>query len=102
MVAARAVRADQGVPIVITTTKDGRTIRTGKSYTEFRRALYVEQGGKCARCRRICRLEVPLTWDYAFHVHHKNGRGLGGGKRDDTFEACEGLYGACHRKEHRQ
>jgi len=85
---------------MIKTTKDGRTIRTGKDYTEFRGLVWTTQGGHCAKCARFTFLSHPLEWDSSFHNHHKNGRG--GGKRDDTLEACTGLCGKCHREEHGQ
>lgn len=87
---------------MIRTTKDGRTIRKGQHYTQFRRELYVHQLGLCAECRRYTYLDVPLEWDTAFHTDHEAGRGMGGGKRDDTFEACKGKCGRCHRKKHNQ
>jgi len=86
----------------IKVTKDGRTIRTGKDYTQFRVAVFMNQTAECARCKTWTALSSPLEWDSSFHVHHTNGRGMGGSKRDDTLEACEGLCGKCHRKEHGQ
>jgi hypothetical protein len=81
-------------------TKDGRTIRTGVHYTIFRAQMYDKLGGSCQKCERSTSLHVPPEYDGSFHCHHRNGRGLGGGKRDDTHEACEGLCGKCHRAEH--
>lgn len=81
-------------------TKDGRRIRTGKDYTAFRRGLWDRQAGGCDTCGRPTSLSADLISDYSFHVHHKRGRG--GGKRDDTLEACVGLCGADHRKVHGQ
>ena len=86
----------------IEVTKDGRTIRTKRSYSEFRYALWNKQEGRCVNCGRDTYLAVPIEWDNAFHVHHKNGRGMGGSKRDDTFESCKGWCGKCHRIEHGQ
>ena len=85
----------------ILTKKDGRTVRTGRAYTLFRGELYN-------------RPERPLfsMWPASLHVvavgvgrrfvHHKHGRGLGGGKRDDTFEECVGWCGKCDGKEHNE
>ena len=87
---------------MIKTTKDGRTIREGKNYTIFRWQLWGNQDGICVRCFRDTSLSADLEDDRSFHVHHKNGRGMGGSKRDDTFEACTGLCGKCHREEHNQ
>jgi hypothetical protein len=87
---------------VIKTTKDGRTIRKGASYTKFRVALHGLQCGACARCERMTSLTAPLEWDSSFHCHHVNGRGMGSSKRNDTAESCTGLCGSCHRKLHNQ
>ena len=79
--------------MAIKITKDGRTIRTGKDYTAFRYELYLAQAAKCARCPVRTSLGMEPMYDSSFHVHHVNGRGMGGGKRSDTFLACEGLCG---------
>lgn len=86
---------------MVRTTKDGRTIRTGSHYTDFRRTLWTWQAGMCG-CGRSTQLDADWDVDWAFHVHHKNGRGMGGGKRDDTTIACIGLCGKCHRMAHNQ
>jgi hypothetical protein len=83
-------------------TKDGRTLRTGKDYTTFRYDLWFSQDGRCIRCGGIAALSEPIYRARSFHVHHKNGRGMGGSKRSDTFLKCEGLCGSCHRIEHNQ
>lgn len=80
----------------------GRTIRTGKAYTDFRYELWVKQEGQCVTCERQTFLASQLDWDNSFHVDHINGRGMGGSKRDDTFKACQGLCGHCHRVKHHQ
>jgi len=87
---------------MITTTKDGRIIRKGADYTEFRLKLHWLQLGRCTRCGGYSEPSLPPESAFSFHVHHTNGRGMGGAKRDDTFESCEGLCGNCHRKEHNQ
>jgi ribosomal protein S27AE len=86
----------------ITYTKDGRTIRTKRSYTEFRHRVYESQHGMCHSCGRNTFLALDILDDRSFHVHHKNGRGLGGSKRDDILEAVLGLCGRCHREEHNE
>ena len=83
-------------------TKDGRTIRTGKDYTQFRRSIWELQDGRCARTGSMTSLTAPLECAYSFHVHHIGGRGLGGSKRDDIPSKVEGLSGTEHRKEHNQ
>lgn len=98
---------------MIRITKDGRTIRTGRDYTEFRREVYADQKGQCGdpKCDlaqqggRVCSLMVPLEWDEAFHLNHLSGRG--GGKRDDVMfrngrQVCRGDCGKCHRVFHGQ
>lgn len=86
----------------IETTKSGRTILSGREYSEFRKTLWQDQRGRCAYCNRPCLLGVPFSYNNAFNVHHKNGRGLGGGKRDDTPESCVGICNACHKRVHKQ
>jgi 5-methylcytosine-specific restriction endonuclease McrA len=90
----------QKVPTKI--TKDGRTIRTGEDYTEFRRAVHFHQDGNCKRCGRFTSLTADLLADHSFHVHHVGGRGLGGSKRNDILDKVEGLCGFDHRREHGQ
>jgi hypothetical protein len=87
---------------MIKTTKDGRTILSGKDYTRFRSQLHEQSYGLCTQCHRRTLLTSPLDYDNSFHTHHKNGRGMGGSKRDDTVHSCEGLCGKCHREEHGQ
>lgn len=83
-------------------TKDNRVIRTGQAYTTFRADLHRRQNLRCANCGRTTSLTVDLEHDFSFHVDHKNGRGMGGSRRDDTFESCQGLCGRCHRDKHGQ
>ena len=90
---------------VIKTTKDGRTIRTEKDYTEWRREMWGQQGGACQSCGRPTNLSVPIEYPNSFHCHHIYGRG--GGKRDDVRfrgekQMCRGDCGACHREVHHQ
>lgn len=87
---------------MIRLTKDGRTILSGKHYTAFRHELWESQEKLCFRCGRRTELTAELYQANSFHVHHTAGRGMGGGKRSDTFAACQGLCGGCHRKEHNQ
>ena len=80
--------------------KDGRVVRTGKDYTAFRYELYMSQLGKCAECGCQTSLVLDAWNSNSFHVHHVNGRGMGGGKHSDTFLACVGLCGKDHRRKH--
>ncbi len=79
-----------------------RTIKTGRDYTAFRVGMWEHQSGQCRKCSKATMLDMPPFSDWSFHVHHKKGRGMGGGKRDDTMRACEGLCGSCHRGMHNQ
>ncbi len=89
-----------GKRVPVKTTKDGRTVRTGKDYTIFRWQLWELSSGKCVRCGEYTSLSLEPQSNWSFHVHHTHGRGMGGSKRDDTFESCQGLCGKCHREEH--
>jgi hypothetical protein len=82
---------------VIRITKDGRTIRSGSHYAQFRKAVWALQGSRCGRCGRWVTFD-PESWQ----VHHVNGRGMGGSKRDDIFTEVEGLCIHCHSAEHGQ
>ena len=91
----------------ITTTKDGRTIRTGKSYTEFRREVYEAQSGRCMECPRQTSLTADIDSDFSFHIAHRGSRGMGSGIRDDVVgpkrgQVEGGKCGRCHRQEHGQ
>ena len=78
---------------MIKVTKDGRTIRTGKHYTDFRREIYRASGNMCENCGRTVRFED-------MQLHHKNGRGMGGGKRNDVENEVQALCFNCHRYAH--
>lgn len=87
--------------------KDGRTIRTKKDYSKFRRELYYSQHGRCIRCERPTMFNIDIDSDYAFHVAHRGSRGMGSSFRDDVLgpnkgQVLGGLCGRCHRKEHHQ
>lgn len=80
---------------MIRTTKDGRTILTGIHYTEFRRAIYERAGQQCELCGKG-------LFYATMELHHRNGRGMGGGKRDDIPDEVLGICLGCHRAEHNQ
>ncbi len=76
-------------------TKSGRTILTGKDYTEQKRVVWERQGRKCADCGR----SIPDP-RYA-HYHHAKGRSRG--LRDDLDPANKLLCGIiCHGQRHGQ
>jgi hypothetical protein len=87
---------------MIFTTQDGRTIRSGEDYTAFRREVFDLQNGLCIRCESSVLFDLDPALPNSFHLHHKHGRGLGGGKRDDKVKTTEGLCGDCHRADHGQ
>lgn len=87
--------------MTVTVKKDGRTILTGKHYTKLREQVFLRDKGRCTSCDRHVGL-MPCGADSDMHLHHKHGRGIGGGRRDDVLSECEALCAACHRKEHNQ
>lgn len=76
-------------------THDGRTILTNNDYRRFRTRIYDRCGGACELCTAGIRFED-------MEVHHKNGRGMGGSKRNDVPEAVLGICIPCHRRKHAQ
>lgn len=85
--------------------RDGREILSGAAKRARWLAVYNLDGGRCRRCGR--RLDPPYTNSVdGAEVHHVEGRGMGGGKRDDRIfidgkrnleTLCPGPIG-CHRK----
>jgi len=71
-------------------TKDGRTILTGVHYTQFREKVWNLQGFQCKDCRKLLRF-------HEMDLHHIDGRGMGGSKRDDVLGKVEGLCRPCHQ-----
>ncbi len=80
---------------MIKTKKDGRTILSGKDYTDLRHRVFLREQGRCSDCGR-------WIWFASFHLHHNNGRGMGGSKRNDVDSEVTALCGSCHRKRHNQ
>lgn len=70
--------------------RDGRVKLTGRNYVTLRLRKWAQQNWKCANCKREMNFEE-------MELHHKNGRGMMGSKRDDTLEATEGLCKKCHK-----
>lgn len=88
-------------------TKDGRTIRSGKDYTEFRLSLWKEQAYRCMDCNRITDATLHPSCYRSFHVAHRGSRGMGGAIRDDVVgpkrgQVEGGKCSRCHRQEHSQ
>ena len=87
--------------------RDGRTIRKGVDYSNFRRDIWEIQEGRCMLCDRRTHLLVPIEADYSFHLHHLGSRGMGSAIRDDVLgtkrgQVGGGLCGKCHREGHHQ
>lgn len=70
-------------------TKDGRVILSGPAYNNLKLEKWKQQGQRCADCHR--------DLDFAFaELHHINGRGMNGGKRNDVAEETKVLCFDCH------
>jgi hypothetical protein len=78
--------------------KDGRLIESPHQYRMTKRQLWMEQRKRCVReiegkqCGRYM-----LTPAYG-HRHHPGGRGIGGGKRNDSKTVLWCIE--CHLEEH--
>jgi hypothetical protein len=70
----------------------GRVVLTQSQYMRRKRELWIAQGRACANC------DAPIDSLLDAALHHLNGRGLGGGKRDDRFASL--ICGGCHQQEH--
>jgi hypothetical protein len=79
--------------------KDGRLIESPQEYAQTKRRMWQRQGRLCAKVDengKICGRFMPSP-AYG-HRHHPEGRGLGGGKRDDSKTVLWCID--CHLKEH--
>jgi 5-methylcytosine-specific restriction endonuclease McrA len=85
----------------VKTTHDGRTILTGPDYQRLRERVWLLDRGRCVQCGRQTSLTLH-GFDNDMNLHHKRGRGMGGGRRDDTETSTETLCAKCHRGEHNQ
>src|SRR5438270_11942934 len=78
--------------------KDGRLIESRSQYAQTKRLMWERQNHRCVRVEngKMCNKIMPTP---AFgHRHHPEGRGLGGGKRDDSQTVLWCID--CHLKEH--
>lgn len=78
--------------------KDGRLIESRREYGKSKRLMWELQIGRCVRVKdgKVCNRFMP-TPAYG-HRHHPGGRGLGGGKRDDSKTQL--ICISCHLEEH--
>ena len=74
--------------------KEGLVKLSAYQYRKHRERVWQKQSKRCAKCRR------PITDLSDGHLHHYDGRGMGGGKRNDW--KTEFLCIECHLKEHNQ
>lgn len=82
--------------MAIKVSKDGtRTILTGADYTAHKMKVWESQGRMCATCG----LYVPFQKS---ELDHYAGRGIGGGKRNDTDERNTVKHRWCHYLHHYQ
>ena len=74
--------------------KDGRLIESPRQYRITKRGMWEKQRGICGKpqCGRF--MPTPAHG----HRHHPDGRGLGGGKRDDSKTVL--WCARCHIEEH--
>ena len=74
--------------------KDGRLIESLDQYQKTKQKMWRDQNGICGKdgCGKF--MPSPAYG----HRHHPGGRGLGGGKRDDSKTVLWCIE--CHRKEH--
>ena len=72
--------------------KDGRLIESAQQYRKTKQQMWRDQNGICGKCGK--RMPSPAYG----HRHHPGGRGLGGGKRDDSKTVLWCVD--CHHAEH--
>jgi hypothetical protein len=74
--------------------RDGLVKLSPAKYRKHKEKVWLSQNKRCAKCK--CYIADVIC----SQLHHTDGRGLGGGKRDDrkTVILCNG----CHAKEHNQ
>jgi hypothetical protein len=78
--------------------KDGRLVESPSRYSQTKQAMWRKQNQRCVNLKsgKECGKFMPTpAWG---HRHHLNGRGIGGGKRDDaeTILICI----ECHLEAH--
>ena len=78
---------------MIKVKKDGRTILSGKHYTDHKLKVWEGQGRCCATCGFYVRFSEA-------QFDHKKGRGMGGSKRDDLDSENKVRHAYCHGLRH--
>lgn len=81
--------------MAIKTYRDGRVKLTGQDYTAHKMKVWESQGRMCASCG------LYVSFSQAEFDHHA-GRGMGGGKRNDTDERNTVKHRWCHSLRHYQ
>jgi hypothetical protein len=79
--------------------KDGRLVESPREYSATKRSMWEKQRGRCARVKEngnVCNRFMPSPAHG--HRHHPGGRGMGGGKRDDSKTVLWCIE--CHVEEH--
>ena len=77
---------------MIKTFRGGRTVLSGKDYTDHKRKVWEAQGKRCADCGLF------ISFQYT-EFHHAAGRGMSGSKRSDLDPLNRVLCGGpagCH------
>jgi hypothetical protein len=87
---------------MIKTTKDGRTILSGQDYRDFKMQRLVVDKYHCS-IDPVMTDDGPVTLGCGRFIgycnadlHHIDGRGMGGSKRDDTIAKTRALCRSCH------
>lgn len=79
--------------MAIKVKKDGRTMLTGRDYTNHKTDVWLKQGRCCATCGLyVCFSDA--------HFDHEKGRGMGGSKRDDLDPENKVRHSWCHGMRH--
>ena len=87
---------------MIKTTKDGRTILSGQDYSGLKLQRLAVDWYRCS-LDPVMKDDGPITLGcnrlltfYSADLHHIDGRGMGGSKRDDTIAKTRALCRSCH------
>lgn len=88
----------------IRTTSDGREICFTREAWNWRRHEVLKRDKfRCCDCGRLVAETVEIANMFGLpvaNVHHRETRGIGGGKRDDRAENLLTSCGHCHQARH--